>query len=767
MSALRTILLALCFGPAVMWAQPGDGSFDFTPTPSSGTVLGQLTLEGVPCEAEDWVAAFDADGVCAGSAQLIANGGAAYMVLTIYGDDATTSAVDEGLVSGGTFTLMLYDADADTVYTWNEGFGDPEISGWTASNGAYIPGLDDTDAVYDFVPMRWGCMDAGFLEFDAYANLSDGSCLSPVVFGCLDDSFTEFDALANTDDGSCATLVALGCTDDSFTEFDALANTDDGSCLTLVVPGCLDSSFTEFDALANTDDGSCATLVALGCTDNSFTEFDALANTDDGSCSTPVVLGCMDNSFTEFDALANTDDGSCATLVALGCTDNSFTEFDALANTDDGSCATLVALGCMDLNGCNFDAAANTPSDCTYPEPLRDCAGNCLADFDGDGVCDAEELAGCTYAAACNFAAAATDEDGSCLFIAPGECNCAGAQPDALGICGGQCSADLDGDGICDDTDPCVGTIDACGICNGPGEIYECGCADIPAGDCDCAGAQLDALGVCGGSCSADSDEDGVCDIDEVAGCSNPSACNYNALATDDDGSCLVLDALGICGGQCSADLDGDNVCDSNDPCVGSSDACGICNGPGEIYECGCETLPTGDCDCGGEVLDALGFCGGNCAIDADQDGICDDIDPCVGELDGCGICNGPGEIYDCGCAPVPIGACDCDGELFDACGVCDGGGISAGECNCAGDALDALGTCGGTCSADINANGICDDLEQSLCGSNTTWDPETATCVGSGGGSDSCPGDFNDDNAVGVADLLNFLGYFGNDCSE
>ena len=29
-------------------------------------------------------------------------------------------------------------------------------------------------------------------------------------------------------------------------------------------------------------------------------------------------------------------------------------------------------------------------------------------------------------------------------------------------------------DGICDDVDTQVGTVDACGICNGPGEIYEC-----------------------------------------------------------------------------------------------------------------------------------------------------------------------------------------------------------------------------------------------------------------------------------------------------
>ena len=58
------------------------------------------------------------------------------------------------------------------------------------------------------------------------------------------------------------------------------------------------------------------------------------------------------------------------------------------------------------------------------------------------------------------------------------------------------------------------------------------------------------------------------------------------------------------------------------------------------------------DCDCDGNQLDALGECGGDCAEDADADGICDDVDPCVGELDAChGVCNGPGEIYECGCA--------------------------------------------------------------------------------------------------------------------
>ena len=47
---------------------------------------------------------------------------------------------------------------------------------------------------------------------------------------------------------------------------------------------------------------------------------------------------------------------------------------------------------------------------------------------------------------------------------------------------------------------------------------------------------------------------------------------------------------------------------------------------------CGCDDIPDGDCDCDGNQTDALGVCGGSCAADADSDGICDDVDDCVGD---------------------------------------------------------------------------------------------------------------------------------------
>ena len=204
---------------------------------------------------------------------------------------------------------------------------------------------------------------------------------------------------------------------------------------------------------------------------------------------------------------------------------------------------------------------------------------------------------------------------------------------------------------------------DDCGVCGGPGPVQECGCAPLPEGDCDCEGNQLDALNVCGGTCLEDADGDGIC---------------------DDDG---------------------------NDDCVGQPDDCGICNGPGAIYECGCTGIAPGDCDCAGNEVDALGICGGSCAADADGDGLCDDVDDCVGDYDACGVCNGPGVIYDCGCEDIAEGACDC-----------------------AGNTADAVGTCGGSCTADLNGDGICDDDSLPGCTYETAcnYDPSAALDDGS-----------------------------------
>ena len=203
--------------------------------------------------------------------------------------------------------------------------------------------------------------------------------------------------------------------------------------------------------------------------------------------------------------------------------------------------------------------------------------------------------------------------------------------------------------------------LDECGVCGGGG---------IPLGACDCDGNEFDALGVCNGDCAQDVNCNGICDDAEILGCNIVIACNYDVEATQNDGSCDFLSCLAYgctnpdaCNYDDEADIDNGSCTDL--------DECGVCGGPGAIRACGCTDLPEGDCDCDGNMLDAVGLCGGDCTADEDADGICDDVDNCVGTLDACGVCNGPGEIYECGCADLPEGDCDCDGNQIDVLGVC------------------------------------------------------------------------------------------------
>ena len=67
-----------------------------------------------------------------------------------------------------------------------------------------------------------------------------------------------------------------------------------------------------------------------------------------------------------------------------------------------------------------------------------------------------------------------------------------------------------------------------------------------------------------------DSDEDGVCDADEVTGCTDPTACNYDSDPTTDTDNTLCTYVDGDCetcedGLIVDNDSDDDGVCDANE----------------------------------------------------------------------------------------------------------------------------------------------------------------------------------------------------------
>jgi hypothetical protein len=678
-------------------------------------------------------------------------------------------------------------------------------------------------------PAASGCTDETACNFNAEATEDDGSCEFTSCAGCMDAAACNYDAAATLDDGSCTyaeanqdcdgnCLVAVdcngdcggtavvdecgtcggtgipegdcdcdgnvedalgvcggdcaedsngdnicddeqvsGCTSPAACNYEPTAVLDDGSCdfISCFVFGCDDPSACNFDDTVDFNDGSCDYLSCIGCQDPSACNYDEDALIA-GTCDYDSCAGCTDSTAPNYDPSATIDDGSCE---VLGCTNPVACNYNEDANVNDGSCdfTSCLDIGCMNEMACNFDPTATIPGTCLFTGTPCDDGDDMTINDEVTDECNCEGdpiVDGCTDNMACNYDPSANVDDGSCTEldecgvcggegIADGACDCQGNVIDECGVCGGEGIADgacdcegnvldecgvcggtgvdSDMDGICDDIDDCVGALDACGVCNGPGAVYECGCEDIPADDCDCNGNQLDALGVCGGDCVEDADADGICD--------------------------------------------------DVDDCVGALDACGVCNGPGEIYECGCEDIPAGDCDCNGSQEDALGVCGGDCAADDDADGICDDVDDCVGALDSCGVCNGPGEIYECGCEDTPVGDCDCNGNQLDALGVCggdctedvDADGICDDVDDCIGE-LDALGECNGPCAADTNDNDICDSdeglgcMDATACNYDENANMDNGTCEYPEEFYD-CDGCINDADGDGVCDEFEVLG--------
>ena len=625
-------------------------------------------------------------------------------------------------------------------------------------------------------------------------------CDADEVTGCQDDTACNYNAAANMP-GACA--YASGCntcsgeTDGTGIVVDNDSD-DDGVCDANEVSGCTDATACNYDSTPTTDtdntlctyvDGVCDTCVNGLIVDND--------SDNDGVCDANEVTGCTDPTACNYDSTSTTDtdntlctyvDGVCETCEAGLIVDND--------SDDDGVCNADEVTGCTDPTACNYDSTSTTDTDntlCTYVDGVCEtCEGGLIVDndTDNDNVCDADEVPGCTDATACNYNPEATDSDGTCTFE-DGICEtCENGlivdnDSDDDGVCDadevtgctdptacnydstpttdtdnalctyidGDCETcenglivdnDSDDDGVCD-ADEVTGCTDptACNYDSTPTTDTDNTLCTYVDGDCEtCENGQV---------VDNDSDDDGVCDANEVSGCTDNTACNYEDTATESDDSCLYEDALGECGGICLSDLDNDGICDNDDACVGLYDALGICNGtcPADLDNddiCDTEDPCVGD-------YDVLGICNGDCTADEDEDGICDDVDPCVGSLDALNVCNG-----DCPADVDEDGVCD-NAEIFGCTdeNACNYNSIATEEdSSCA--YLDVLDECGGSCTADLDNDGICDDVD---------------ACVGSydalGDCNGGCTADIDDDGVcddedpcVGTPDAL---GVCNGDC--
>jgi len=231
----------------------------------------------------------------------------------------------------------------------------------------------------------------------------------------------------------------------------------------------------------------------FGCLYLGACNYNPAAVYDDGSCYF-ISQPCNDNNSATLIDIIN-QNCECVGQV-LGCTNSSACNFNPLASADDGTCAGVGFL-------CN-DGNANTINDL----------------YQADCSCEGTYVIfGCTQSNACNFNPLANYDNGTCLFA---------GQP-----CNDNNSATLID--IINQNCECVGQVLGCtnpsacnfnplantddGACAGVGFLCNDGNAnttnDHYLNDCTCMGDVV------------------------VLGCMQSNACNYNAFANVDNGSCL------------------------------------------------------------------------------------------------------------------------------------------------------------------------------------------------------------------------------------
>jgi hypothetical protein len=265
----------------------------------------------------------------------------------------------------------------------------------------------------------------------------------------------------------------------------------------------------------------------------------------------------------------------------------------------------------MDSTACNYDEFAIVDD------------GSCLVN-DDCGVCggDNSSCGGCTDAEACNYNAEASIDDGSCILdgsgvnvtvgggswdseiswsiVQYGDIVIANGTTGSLDICIGDGCYTFDmldsyGDGWNGATYTITNTV--------TGEVIGSGDLDTATnGDGTSSGQNYFSINT--ESCGF--------------GCMDVTACNYDALASIDDGSCLELDLCGVCGGDSTTC----NGCTDLDACNYDVDALND-DGSCEYESCACPEDVNGDGVISvADILVLLGEfgCVSGCSVDLNGD---------------------------------------------------------------------------------------------------------------------------------------------------
>ena len=251
----------------------------------------------------------------------------------------------------------------------NDETGFIDLSGYTDEGSIIYQGAGQ--AFLMSVASATGCTDPNYIEFNPAAVVpSLNECVTLAVYGCTDNAAFNYDVTANVDDGNC---VYAGCTDITASNYDPVATVDDGSCLANIY-GCTVSTVVTaneynmaltWNLYSNYDPANTVNQVSAynnsdpcipatpGCTVSTASNYNGGATADDGSCNWNLS-GCSDTTacnplFLEpWESVS--DDGSCEY-----CNNSTADNYDGFPGTT-----------CPDLSGCTFCTVEDVSMGGTY-----------------------------------------------------------------------------------------------------------------------------------------------------------------------------------------------------------------------------------------------------------------------------------------------------------------------------------------------------------------------------------------------------------------
>lgn len=420
-----------------------------------------------------------------------ANGAIVYSGLGLY----TDTPIGYACLEDGCYTVIMLDS-----------FGD----GW---NGCYLE-VSGGGSMTQFT------IDTGDAGAGAFAVNAEG-CEPNVTTGCTNPNADNYDPTAVYSDNSC---IFSGCMDSAAINYDPYANEDDGSCEYCNGPGsvisalylCTFSNGDQVELEIVDDQGN---VIYYG---NNFGNV-AIMNTQicllPGVCYTANMInntgafGWYNGYFwinangtqiindgldanAQYQSVQFSIDGTCGPIY--GCTDPNAINYNEEATSDNGSCLYPVA-GCTDPNAINYNPAA-TEDD-----------GSCISDEDCESTFVVFELNPGTFANESSYDV--VDANGQIVASGAGYSTAYACLPDG---CYTVNMYDTFGDGW-----------DGSGYLTVYSANNYYNSFTLATGTYGTSGFGINAEG---------------CEP-VVAGCTDPSALNYNYMANEDDGSCIYAES--------------------------------------------------------------------------------------------------------------------------------------------------------------------------------------------------------------------------------